>query len=477
MKFLLRHLFVALLLTAGASSVSAQSLDQAKKLYNEGKYAEAMPAMEKLVQRSPGNTSYNQWYGVCLFETGDPLAAEKHLKIAANKKVQEAFKYLGQIYYDTYRFDLAEQAFETYIKMLEKKKLDASEYEHKLALAQRAQRLVNNTEDIQIIDSVVTDTNRFLSYYKLSEESGSLEPFNTFFESSAPVFSTVYMNQKGDKIYYARPDDSGNYALFTQTKQLDTFGDERKLSDNVNIAGNNNFPYVMGDGVTVYYGSTGNGSLGGYDIFATRYNMNNDSYLNPEPLGMPFNSPANDYMYVVDEAKGLGWFVTDRNQPEGKVAIYLFIPNQSRRTVQSDDDAYLRNRAMISSIAESWREGEDYSELVKLAYESAGSNKQKKDFEFIINDNIIYFTSDDFSSPKALELFEKAQSARMQVAEVERSLAELRKKYTEGNNSDKKQLQPAILRLEAQLEEMQNTPDQLEKEARNAEIMVLRKNQ
>ncbi|MGL5547961.1 MAG: tetratricopeptide repeat protein, partial [Tannerellaceae bacterium] len=256
-----------------------------------------------------------------------------------------------------------------------------------------------------------------------------------------------------------------------------TFGDERKLSDNVNIAGNNNFPFVMGDGVTVYYGSTGDGSLGGYDIFATRYNINNDSYLNPEPLGMPFNSPANDYMYVVDETKGLGWFVTDRNQPEGKVAIYLFIPNQSRRTVQSDDEAYLRNRAMISSIAESWKEGEDYSELVKLAYESAGSNKQKKDFEFVINDNIVYFTSDDFSSPKALELFEKAQSARMQVAELERSLAELRKKYTEGNNSDKKQLQPAILRLESQLEEMQNTPDQLEKEARNAEIMLLRKNQ
>ena len=36
--------------------------------------------------------------------------------------------------------------------------------------------------------------------------------------------------------------------------------------------------------------------MGGYDIFVTRYNSDTDNYLNPENVGMPFNSPFNDYM-------------------------------------------------------------------------------------------------------------------------------------------------------------------------------------
>lgn len=72
--------------------------------------------------------------------------------------------------------------------------------------------------------------------------------------------------------------------------------------------------------------------MSGYDIFVTRYNTNTDTYLVPENVGMPFNSPYNDYMYVIDEYNNLGWFASDRFQPEGKICIYVFIPNTSKQT-------------------------------------------------------------------------------------------------------------------------------------------------
>lgn len=84
--------------------------------------------------------------------------------------------------------------------------------------------------------------------------------------------------------------------------------------------------------MTIYYASDGDGSMGGYDIFVTRYNTNTDTYLVPENVGMPFNSPYNDYMYVIDEYNNLGWFASDRYQPEDKVCIYVFVPNDSKRT-------------------------------------------------------------------------------------------------------------------------------------------------
>ena len=76
---------------------------------------------EKLVKQAPSNASYNQWYGVCCFETGDLAGAEKHLKVAVKRRVQDAYRYLGEVYYQTYRFNEAEEMFDEYITLLTKK--------------------------------------------------------------------------------------------------------------------------------------------------------------------------------------------------------------------------------------------------------------------------------------------------------------------------------------------------------------------
>lgn len=76
---------------------------------------------EKLVKQAPSNASYNQWYGVCCFETGDLAGAEKHLKVAVKRRVQDAYRYLGEVYYQTYRFDEAEEMFDEYITLLTKR--------------------------------------------------------------------------------------------------------------------------------------------------------------------------------------------------------------------------------------------------------------------------------------------------------------------------------------------------------------------
>ena len=60
-------------------------------------------------------------------------------------------------------------------------------------------------------------------------------------------------------------------------------------------------------------------------------------------------------MMVIDEAKQLGWFVSDRYQPEGKVCVYLFIPNDNRERVDSEDIELKRARASIASIKDSWK--------------------------------------------------------------------------------------------------------------------------
>ena len=62
------------------------------------------------------------------------------------------------------------------------------------------------------------------------------------------------------------------------------------------------FPFLMPDGVTLYFANNGGNSLGGYDIFMTRRSDDADgrSYMQPQNIGMPYNSPYDDYMLAID---------------------------------------------------------------------------------------------------------------------------------------------------------------------------------
>jgi hypothetical protein len=333
--------------------------------------------------------------------------------------------------------------------------------------------MLERVEQVQVIDSVVVNKNSFLSAYQLSEDIGSLHTYGDFFNTNDSVCSTVFMNQKEDRVFYAKKNrTNGKYYLHTQSKLIDRWSDEKILPPNINSENyDENYPFVLTDGTTIYYASNNSESIGGYDLFVTRYSINTDSYLTPEQLGMPYNSIYNDYMMVIDEDKDLGWFVSDRYQPENKVCIYLFIPDEARTRIEDDDFELKRAMAKLQSIKKTWLPEVDYSDMVKLAYTGASEdNAPNRDFEFVINDKIIYYTLEEFDNSNAKSLYEKVISIKKEIKETEEQLEALRLSYSKGY----KDVSARILELEENLYNLQLQPDDLEKKARNAEIIYLR---
>ncbi len=469
MKYFLSIVFISICIVG---STQAQSLEEAKKLYLEKKYEEAMSAFEKAVRSSPKNASYNQWYGTCLLETGNPEEAEKYLKFAATKNIPEAYNSLGKLYFDSYRFEQSAKAYEEYYTFLTEKKREQDAQQIKLLLdrSKRAARMVSRCEDIQIIDSVIVNKKDFLNHYILSEESGTLQ------NSINGTDRIIYENQLKDKRYYARPDRNKQYKLYSQSKLQDKWTDEKMLNLPSDSTGSDNFPFVLSDGVTVYYASTGNESIGGYDLFVTRYNMNNDSFLAPEQLGMPFNSTANDYMMAIDEYNGVGYFATDRFQPEDTVIIYTFIPNEEIKVVKSDSLDLLTDRSKITSIRDTWVPGVNYASLLQKVKNSILQTEKKKerDFVFVINDNIVYYTLDEFESDAAKQLFVQSQSVFNELTGLEKQLDEQRKEYARGDKNKKQSLTASILANENRLPGLHDQYQELAVKARNTEIMYLK---
>ncbi|MDR2792010.1 MAG: tetratricopeptide repeat protein [Tannerellaceae bacterium] len=456
-----------LLFSAGAQG---QSLDQAKKFYDRQQFGEAKPAFERLVKQSPGNGAYNHWYGVCCYETGEWERAEQYFEVGVKRKVQESFRYLAMIYFRSYRFEQAAALFGEYIAQMEKRKQDTNPVVEWKERAERAGRMLDKVERVQVIDSIVTDKDDFIHVYTLSKENGTIMPAERFFaETPADDVSMVCMNQRGDKVFYAQQTD-GHYRIYAQSKLLSSWGDEKLLPETVNNGTDSNYPFVLSDGITLYYASTAEGSLGGYDLFVTRYNTATNNYLAPEQLGMPYNSIYNDYMIVFDEFKHLGWFVSDRFQPEDKVCVYLFVVNGERERVESGDMQDKRQRAMVRSIRDTWVEGADYTPLVALAHEDPLDDVSavKRDFEFVVSRDVIFYTLDEIPNAEARNLYTKYLSLCRQASELEARLDVLRAEYASARNEQRERLRPSIVQAEENLEALRPLLVETEKQARNA---------
>ena len=53
---------------------------------------------------------------------------------------------------------------------------------------------------------------------------------------------------------------------------MDEWGKGNMLPGSINESMNASYPYVLADGITIYYAADGPASMGRYDIFVTRYN-------------------------------------------------------------------------------------------------------------------------------------------------------------------------------------------------------------
>jgi tetratricopeptide (TPR) repeat protein len=439
--------------------------DKATQLLQNGAYDQAKPLFQKLVKQSPSNANYNYGYGVCCLQTGDAAAALPYLQRSADRKVIEAFRYLGKAYYATYRFDDAVDSYEEYIDWLEKKKRDTALAESELQQARLAARMMKGVERVSVVDSVVVDKEAFLTAYKLSPEAGSLSP------SAGAEGGVDYLNERGTKRIATVTVEGGRTALTSSIRLLNNWS-QPELLTSIPEEGNAGYPFLMSDGVTLYYAYDGEGSMGGYDLFMTRYDSESGQFLRPDHVGMPFNSPANDYMMAIDESRQLGWFVSDRYQPEGKVCVYVFVPGDTKEVYDFDDtdEARLINVASLRSIRATWQdEAQAHDAQSRLAQARQAQDvkvARKRDFTFVVNDTHICYTLDDFHSAEAQRAYLDYARKQQDLSQLQQTLAEKRRQYAAGQTA----VSASILDLETRAEDMAQELEALANQVRTKEL-------
>lgn len=303
-------------------------------------------------------------------------------------------------------------------------------------------QMLEAVQRVVFIDSMVVAKNAYYNHIPLSEECG-------YIQQSAGLGQ--YTSELGDRRIEAVLQSRDST---TQLVMSDFIGGEWTTPAPVKGIGNanTNNPYVMPDGTTLYYAQKGEKTIGGYDIFVTRYNAENATFLRPENIGMPFASEANDYLYVVDEPMQLGYFVTDRRQPEGKVCIYVFIPSTSRKVYPSETYTKdrLRSLAAINRIADTWGDGKEKKKAMERLQQARRNFKERQ----------------KGGNTKGAKLSETGKM-RQEAEKRRKALAEKRKDYATATAQAKDMMKDEILRDEKELENLLIQIKKAEKEERN----------
>ena len=323
---------------------------------------------------------------------------------------------------------------------------------------------------VTVIDSFVVGKQELLDSYKISLSSGKIQ-------MNESKTGTIYENEMGTKRIISEKNDR-LMQLYTQTKLLDGWG-KKEAIESLNNNSNMNFPFIMGDGITLYFASDGEGSLGGYDIFVTRYDSEDNAYLRPSNIGAPFNSTANDYLFAIDELNNLGWFVTDRNQPEGYVCVYVFIPNEIKKTYNYETCTpdFIKDVATLKKISTTWTDMElvrnAQQRLSSIVEQKGEQSEQDKKFLFVINDNYTYINWNDFRSKEAQNLYRQLLQKEKDLYHLQTELKQKREQFANKNELEKKKIAPSILDLEKRISQLQKEVEELTIEVRHHEIEKL----
>ncbi|KAA6332507.1 hypothetical protein EZS27_018996 [termite gut metagenome] len=457
-------LFLFFFLLPGVS-LFAQTLEQAKDMFVKKQYDKAKPVFQKYLKGSPTNANYNYWYGVCCLQTGEVEASIKPLRLAFEKKIQNASFFLGEAYKKLWYFDKAVKCYDTHIEILKKKNEKTDEVEKLLEESKLYARMLKGVEDVCVIDSFVVNKENFLEAYKISEESGRLYKYKDFFLKEGSDEATVYETELENIICYGERNEDNVLNIYTKIRISDGWSTATPFPDRINNLANVNYPFMLTDGVTVYYASDGDDSLGGYDMFVTRYNSGTESYMTPENIGMPFNSPFNDYMYVIDEYNNLGWFASDRYQPDNKVCVYVFVPNKFKKSYDYESMKHedIVGLAQLRSLRITWKNEqivtEAKSSLEKALLSRKPVEKKVFDFEFVIDDQRTYHNLNEFKSSRAREVFNKYRQLEKDYRQQMDKLTLLREQYAQGDKAKQAQLTSVIIDLERRVYEMSKELD------------------
>lgn len=145
------------------------------------------------------------------------------------------------------------------------------------------------------------------------------------------------LSPDGNTLYFVSdmPGGMGGTDIYAVPLDIEkgSWGKPVNLGPEINTPGNEMFPW-MSESNMLYFSSNGKPGMGGLDLF--RIQLTENQWGTAKNMGYPINSARDDFALVYDEARGVGFFSSNRTLGVGDDDIYSFKQKQVLRGVVVD---------------------------------------------------------------------------------------------------------------------------------------------
>jgi hypothetical protein len=326
-----------------AQRASADSLLKAKK------YIKAIPFYQNLLNQYPRDPEIHYALGVCyLYGTKNIEVALKYLKDASTAEVNTmVYFYLAEALRLSYQFNDAIDYYRRFVVSGGSPDIKLGDVEKLVTTCENGSFLTRYVYNPTVFDRKEANPGNFLNFYSSLIPEGSFTPvpenLRTAIDKQMNYTGVMFYPKSikpGDYLYYSSYGKSTSWGTDIFRIQLMDNGKWSKpenLGDIINSSLNEEYPFIMPDGVTLYFASKGHYGMGGYDIYKSVYNLEKKQWSTPENLGFPINSTYDDFLFLTGSNDTLACFTSNRLHMPDTLNVFLIRNdiNPTRRTPNS----------------------------------------------------------------------------------------------------------------------------------------------
>lgn len=189
--------------------------------------------------------------------------------------------------------------------------------------------IIKNYPEFIALNNTMNFNELFISLYDdiyLLELSGENFQMQRLTISSKSNESSPRLSPDGSTLYFVS-DRKGGYGgtdiWYSERLAYGKWSEPFNAGNHINTSGDEESPFLLNDGVTMYFSSNGLQGYGMFDVFSTT--MNDEGLWSiPENIGSIVNSPNDDLNYILDSEGKTGYYSSDKME-KGNQDIYKVI--------------------------------------------------------------------------------------------------------------------------------------------------------
>lgn len=174
--------------------------------------------------------------------------------------------------------------------------------------------------------------------FENGKEVDSLQNAN-FYNSP---FSYMQYLSGSKKMVFCAPCANGFINIFYVEKINDTTWSAPKILNSLGTTnGNEVFPTLSSDGKKLYFSSDGHYGMGGYDLYVSEWDEQNNTWSIAQNLGFPFSSVADDFLFYNTPDKLFSIFSSTRENNGVTVYVVNYESLPLKHKVSEEDALHL----------------------------------------------------------------------------------------------------------------------------------------